>query len=291
MHLLFGCREFTKVIFKVNFDTMDGELIVLNELFGSTISDKCYSFTDNMFRCMCILSGCDYLHSIRGVGIKRAFAAVRQKPDPNDAIKFLKDKHHLTIPDNYQCNFQLAMSTILAHPVFDPYQLTQVPLYEVEINQAGAAFIDMDGIKLLNFTKGNIDPSNLDELAYQFSLDKPSIDIYAIRLFKLLTLAVNNDEHQPQENNRENDHDIAPNTVQQKNPNDRTVDDTEHCLPIKVLGSAHHQKMQDSLQLGLLAMNEGKQVQVHLRPEPTNDYDSNAILVEINCGEGFTPVG
>ncbi len=79
----------------------------------------------------------------------------------------MEDKHHLTVPDNYQSNFQLAMSTILAHPVFDPYQLTQVPLYEVEINQAGAAFIHMDGIKLLNFTKGNIDPSNLDELAYQ----------------------------------------------------------------------------------------------------------------------------
>ena len=114
-HLLFGCREFTKVIFKVNFDTMDGELIVLNDVFGSTISDKLYSFTDNMFRCMCILSGCDYLYSLKGVGIKRAYAAVRQKPDPNDAITFLKNKHHLTVPDYYQCSFQLAMSTILSH--------------------------------------------------------------------------------------------------------------------------------------------------------------------------------
>lgn len=242
-----------------------------------------------MFRCMFILSGCNFLDSIRGVGIKRAYAAVRQKPDPNDAIKFLKNKHHLTVPGNYQCSFQLAMSTILAHPVFDPAQLTQVSHYEVESNQVDATFIHMDGIKLHNFTKGNIDPSNLDQLAYQFSLDKPSIDTYAIRIFKLHALAVNNDEHQPQGNNRENDQDIAPNTVQQKTHNGRNDDNTEHCLLFKVLGSAHHQKMQDSLELGLLAINEGKQVHVQLQPEPTND--SNAILVEINYGEGFKPVG
>ena len=181
-HLLFGCRGFTKVIFKVNFHTMDGELVVLNDVFGSTISDKLYSFTDNMFRCMSILSGCNYLYSIKGVGIKRAYAAVRQKSDPNDAITFLKNKHHLTVPDNYQCSFQLAMSTIPAHPVFDPSQLTQVSLHEVESNQVYATFIHMDGIQLLNFTKGNIDPGNLDQLANQFSLDKPSIDAYAITL-------------------------------------------------------------------------------------------------------------
>ena len=204
---------------------------------------------------------------------------------------FLKNKHHLTVPDNYQCSFQLAMSTIVEHPVFDPSQLTQVPLYEVESNQVYTTFIHMDGIQLLNFTKGNIDPGNLDQLAYQFSLDKPSIDTYAIRLFKLHAVAVNNDEPQPQENNRENDQDVAPNTVQQKDSNDRTDDSTEHCLPFKVLGSAHHKKMQDYVELGLLAMNEGQQVQAHLWPEPTNDYDSNAILVEINYGEGFKPVG
>ena len=35
---------------------------------------------------------------------------------------------------------------------------------------------------------------------------------------------------------------------------------------------------------------KGNMVQAHLRPEPTNDYDSNAILVEINYGEGFKSV-
>lgn len=71
-----------------------------------------------------------------------------------------------------------------------------------------------------------------------------------------------------------------------------TSDDEEHTLPFKVLGSAHHKEMQDSLEQGVLAMNEQqKQVAAHLQPEPTNDYDSNAILVQIVYGEGFKAVG
>ena len=177
------------------------------------------------------------------------------------------------------------------HTQYSTLPNSQVPLYEVENNQVNATFVHLNGIKLLNFSRGNIDPRNLDQSVYQFSLDKPSIDTYAIRLFKLHALATNNDEHLPKENNRENDQEIAPNIVQQKNPIDHIDDTTEHCLLFKVLGSAHHQKMQDSLELGLSAMNEEKQVQVHLQPEPTNDYDSNAVLVEINYGEGRKPVG
>ena len=32
--LVFGSLEFTKVIFKINFDSLDGELIVLKDIFG-----------------------------------------------------------------------------------------------------------------------------------------------------------------------------------------------------------------------------------------------------------------
>ena len=69
--LVFGSLEFTKVIFKINFDSLDGELIVLKEFFGSSNSDKLYSFSEDMFRYMCILSRCDYLPLIKSIGLKR----------------------------------------------------------------------------------------------------------------------------------------------------------------------------------------------------------------------------
>ena len=68
--LVFGSSEFTKVIFKINFDSLDGELIVLKAIQINFINSL------KMFRYMCVLSGCDYLPSIRGIGLNSAFAAI-----------------------------------------------------------------------------------------------------------------------------------------------------------------------------------------------------------------------
>ena len=53
--LVFGSSEFTKVIFKINFDSLDGELIVLKEIFGSSNSDKLYSFSEDVSIHVCIV--------------------------------------------------------------------------------------------------------------------------------------------------------------------------------------------------------------------------------------------
>ena len=52
--LVFGDPEFTKVILKTNFDTESGDLIVLKDIFGSSADDKFFTFTQDMFRIMCI---------------------------------------------------------------------------------------------------------------------------------------------------------------------------------------------------------------------------------------------
>lgn len=79
-----------------------------------------------------------------------------------------------------------------------------------------------------SFTSGNVDPSNLDQVESLFSLDKPSIDTYAIRLFKLQGLA-SNDEHQGNENS-ENVQETLPNT--DDGEQDPIDDNNEFCLPL-----------------------------------------------------------
>ena len=129
----------------------------------------------------------------------------------------------------------------------------------------------MVGMTLLNFIKGNVDATMPEKAQSIFSLDKPTIDTYAIGLFKLQS-ANSNDEHQQEENHGEGN----------------TSDDEEYTLPFKVLGSAHHKEMQVSLEQGVLAMNEQqKQVTERLQPEPTNDYDSNVISVQIEYMRRF----
>ena len=93
-----------------------------------------------------------------------------------------------------------------------------------------------------------------------------------ICIFGLFKLQSSNDEHQQEENHGEGN----------------TSDDEEYTLPFKVLGSAHHKEMQVSLEQGVLAMNEQqKQVTERLQPEPTNDYDSNVISVQIEYMRRF----
>ena len=41
------------------------------------------SYTLQKFQVMCVLSGCDYLKSLKGIGIKRAKKVVEQAKDNN----------------------------------------------------------------------------------------------------------------------------------------------------------------------------------------------------------------
>ena len=110
----------------------------------------------------------------------------------------------------------------------------------------------MVGMTLLNFIKGNVDATMPEKAQSIFSLDKPTIDTYAIGLFKLQS-ANSNDEHRQEENHEDNVHETAHNTADGEG---NTSDDEEYTLPFKVLGSAHHIEMQYSLEQGVLAMNK-----------------------------------
>ena len=88
-----------------------------------------------------------------------------------------------------------------------------------------------------------------------------------------------------EENYEDNVHETAHNTAVGEG---NTSNDEEYTLPFKVLGSARHKEMQDSLEQVILAMNEQQQqVTARLQPEPTNDYDSNVISVQIEYMRRF----
>ena len=55
-------------------------------MFGLSANNKFCTFTADMFRYMCILSGCDYLSSIKATGIKKAFADVKRNKDISPSV-------------------------------------------------------------------------------------------------------------------------------------------------------------------------------------------------------------
>nr|XP_042113810.1 exonuclease 1 [Peromyscus maniculatus bairdii] len=124
--LAFGCK---KVILKM--DQFGNGLEVDQARLGmcKQLGDV---FTEEKFRYMCILSGCDYLSSLRGIGLAKACKVLRLANNP-DIVKVIKKighylKMNITVPEDYIAGFIRANNTFLYQLVFDPIQRKLVPL-------------------------------------------------------------------------------------------------------------------------------------------------------------------
>eukprot|EP00249_Psilotum_nudum_P001321 c13755_g1_i1 orf=493-2964(+) len=123
----FGCP---KVIFK-----MDKFGQGLEFQYGDIAKNRDLnftSFTKQMVLEMCILSGCDYLHSLQGMGLKRAHGLIRRFKSYQKVIKHLRYSG-VSIPPDYEELFTKAVLTFRHQRVYDPVledivHLTQVPV-------------------------------------------------------------------------------------------------------------------------------------------------------------------
>jgi exonuclease-1 len=114
--LVFGCP---KVLFKLD---NSGSCVEINQAdFGNIKGMKFWSF--DRFRQMCILSGCDYLESPPGIGLKTAMKHLHR----NDAYELIKLWQRWgtgikapKIPPDYLQQFQMAEQAFLYARVYDP---------------------------------------------------------------------------------------------------------------------------------------------------------------------------
>uniref|UniRef100_A0A1Y1LQK6 Exonuclease 1 n=1 Tax=Photinus pyralis TaxID=7054 RepID=A0A1Y1LQK6_PHOPY len=85
--ILFGC---SKIFFKFNLDG-SGVLVEHNKLI-TAMKMRPDQYTFDKFRYMCIISGCDYLDSLPGIGLKKAHKAVllTHNPDIYKVLTFLQ---------------------------------------------------------------------------------------------------------------------------------------------------------------------------------------------------------
>jgi exonuclease 1 len=67
---------------------------------------------------ICVLSGCDYLESIRGVGIVMAHRLLSAKDSVEEVIEDLRNIRN--VPENYAEEFRRARKTFLHQIVYDP---------------------------------------------------------------------------------------------------------------------------------------------------------------------------
>ncbi|XP_040035127.2 exonuclease 1 [Gasterosteus aculeatus] len=172
--LAFGCK---KVILKM--DKQGNGLEIDQSNMG-----RCQSlgniFTEEKFRYMCILSGCDYLASLHGIGLGKACKLLRLARDP-DILKVIRKmgqylKMNLVIPEEYIEGFVKANNTFLYQLVFDPVRRKVVPLnkYPEHIDPATLSYagLNLGDDKGLQMALGNLDINTMERID-NFSPDKP----------------------------------------------------------------------------------------------------------------------
>jgi len=76
---------------------------------------------------MCILSGCDYLPSVPGLGIRKSYTLIKTCRTAAQAICVIKNKG-MNVPSNYDKLFEQAELTFLHQRVWDPEKLQLVHL-------------------------------------------------------------------------------------------------------------------------------------------------------------------
>ncbi|KAF5284970.1 hypothetical protein FQR65_LT13359 [Abscondita terminalis] len=161
--ILFGC---SKILFKFNIDG-SGIMIEKHDLnMAMKMRPDQYSF--EKFRYMCIMSGCDYLDSLPGIGIKRAHKAISMTHD-SDIYKLLPrlpnylNLSKLVVTTDYVENFKLADATIKHQVIYDPVERKLKPLTDPFKSNTDPKYLKNageigDSAKAFQMALGNIDP-------------------------------------------------------------------------------------------------------------------------------------
>lgn len=129
-----------------------------------------YSF--QKFRYMCIISGCDYLDSLPGIGLAKACKFILKTEEEYmsralDKIPAYLNMRHLEVTPEYKLNFLKANATFMHMFVYDPRERKMVRLTEpsesdVELCcNAGSMLDDRTAFQL---AIGNLDPFTLQKL-------------------------------------------------------------------------------------------------------------------------------
>ncbi|EGZ26351.1 hypothetical protein PHYSODRAFT_540882, partial [Phytophthora sojae] len=127
--LPFGCQT---VLFKMDRDNVAQEIQAVNLKKNKGLSF--HMFTEQMFLEMCIFSGCDYLPSISGFGLKKAYTAMKQHGSFTKIIRALRLEGKVRIPASYEDDFRKAVLTFRHQRVYCPKKKELVPLTPIPAN-------------------------------------------------------------------------------------------------------------------------------------------------------------
>ncbi|EGX91803.1 exonuclease, putative [Cordyceps militaris CM01] len=115
-----------------------GNCIEINRRdFGACREISLSGWSDTEFRRMAIMSGCDYLNGLPGVGLKTAYRMMRKSKSPERVVRMLQFDGK-RVSENYLTQFYQAELTFLHQWVFCPTQRGLVHLTELDGTRTAA---------------------------------------------------------------------------------------------------------------------------------------------------------
>ena len=111
-----------------------GDCIEINRAdFSACREISLVGWTDEEFRRMAILSGCDYLGNITGMGLKNAYRLVRKFKTAEKVVRMLQFDGKYHVPPGYLEDFQRAELTFRFQRVYCPQQKKVVPIGDINL--------------------------------------------------------------------------------------------------------------------------------------------------------------
>ena len=136
----------------------------LASVTGRSGALKFVGWDHELFLGLCVLSGCDFLPNVRGIGIKKAHGLVTKHRTIKATLAVMHGDKKINMPEGYDANFQRAFWTFRHARVYDP-QLRQLrPLNpmppELADEHEDTSFLGamMDAATAVEIAEGRLDP-------------------------------------------------------------------------------------------------------------------------------------
>ncbi|XWS60896.1 hypothetical protein CRYUN_Cryun07bG0077300 [Craigia yunnanensis] len=114
--IAYGCPAIT---FKMD-RYGNGEELVLAKIFDSVTSKPSFrNFDKELFTCMCVLAGCDFLPSVPGIGIVKAHSLVSKYRNLDRVLSVLKIEKGSQMPEDYSKSFKEAVTVFQHARIYD----------------------------------------------------------------------------------------------------------------------------------------------------------------------------
>ncbi|KAG6401832.1 hypothetical protein SASPL_138700 [Salvia splendens] len=157
------------VVFKMDRYGKGEEIILKNAINVAGRKPSFMNFDRELFTGMCILAGCDFLPSVPGIGIVKAYNLVAKYRNLDRVLSVLKLEKGKVVPEDYPTAFRQALAVFQHARVYDAASKKLKPLNPLtpELLQGDHGDLDFLGPDLypsiaVAIAEGNLDPCTME---------------------------------------------------------------------------------------------------------------------------------